>query len=81
MWAGCDDTASDDDDHNTSNAFFFLCADALITPVLLTGLKVAFRCRFALDMFTVIQHECPIADQEPAFDDPGLAAWGSLLQA
>ena len=60
MWACCDDTSSDHDDHNTSNAFMLLVA-----PVLLSGLtdldelKVAFECRFVLDVFTIIQHGHP----------------------
>ena len=39
LWACCDDTSSDDDDHNTSNPLLFLCADALVAPVLLAGLS------------------------------------------
>ena len=51
--ACCDDTSSDDDVHNTSNTFFLLCADALIADM--DELKVALGCRFALDVFTIIQ--------------------------
>ena len=38
MWACFDDTTSDDDEHSTSNAFLLLCGDALVAPVLLSGL-------------------------------------------
>ena len=71
MWACCDDTSSDDDEHNTSNSFLLLCADALIAPMLLSGLSdvdelmVALGCRFALDVFTIAQQGRPFAEPAP----------------
>ena len=63
MWSCCEDTSSDDDEHNTDNTLLLLVADALIAPVLLSGLSdvdelmVALGCRFALDLFSVAQHD------------------------
>ena len=62
----CGDTSSDDDVHNTSNSLLLLCADAIIAPVLLSGLSdvdelmVALGCRFALDVFAVAQQDAPL---------------------
>ena len=60
MWACCADTSSDDGEHNTSNTLLLLFADALIAPVLLTGLSdvdelmVALGCMFALDFLLLL---------------------------
>ena len=58
-----DDTFSDDEEHNIDNTLLLLVADALIAAVLLSGLSdvdelmVALGCRFALDLFSVAQHD------------------------
>ena len=57
------DTFSGDEEHNTNNTLLLLVADALIAPVLLSSLSdvdelmVALGCRFALDLFSIAQHD------------------------
>ena len=52
--------------------------------MLLTGhtevdeLKV---CRFASDVFTIIQQDYPVADQGSVISDPDFTAWGCAPQA
>ena len=71
MWACCDDTLSDDDEHNTSNSFLLLCADALIAPVLLSGLTDVDELTVGSDVFTIAQEDYPIADQDSVICGPG----------
>ena len=81
MWGCCADSASDDEKHNTRNAFLLLCADALVAPVLLSGLTdvdelmVALGCRFALDILTVAQQDWPPPVPVTLAHDPGHALW------
>ena len=78
MWACCDDTSSDDDEHYTSNSLLLLSADVFIAPFLLSGLcdvdelTVALVCSFALDLFTVAQHDWAETPQlrYPVFGEP-----------
>ena len=71
MWPCCDITSSDDDEHNTDSNFLLLFADLAITPTLLKGLSevdvlhIALGCRFALDIFTILQQHSPTPDHEP----------------
>ena len=59
--ACCDFTSSDDDEHNTDSNFLLLFADVDTAPTLLEDLTevdvlhVALGCRFALDIFTILQ--------------------------
>ena len=70
MFACCDDTPSDDDKHNTDNDALLLFGHAIVAPVLLSRLSaldelfLALTCRFALDIFTIIQQ-----DQTEAFEE------------
>ena len=70
LWL-CGASSFDEDEHNTSNSLLLACAHALVAPALLSvltepdELSVAVSCRFALDIWTVMQHEDPSADQEP----------------
>ena len=58
-----DDLFSDEEEHNIDNPLLLLVADALIAPVILSGLSdvdelmVALGCRFALDLFSIAQHD------------------------
>ena len=76
--------SSGDDEHNTGNPLLLLCAHAL-APALLSSfverdeLSVALSCRFALDNWTIMQCEAPLAEQESWQSDvpvrsPALAA-------
>ena len=73
-----DITSSDDDEHNTDSNFLFLFADVGITPTLLEGLTevdvlhITLGCRFALDIFTILQQHSPTPDHEPLPHDPEL---------
>ena len=66
----CDASSSDDDEHNTSNSLLLARANALIADALLSSLtepddlSVALSCRFARDMWRIMQHEDPSADQD-----------------
>ena len=74
--------SSDDDEHNTSNSLLLQCAHALFAPVLLSSLSeadelvVALWCRFALDVFTIVQQDFPIADQGAMLSDLELVEFG-----
>ena len=78
MWPCWDITSSDDDEHNTDSNFLLLFADVDITPTLLEGLTevdvlhIALGCRFALDIFTILQRHSPALDHEPLPHDPEL---------
>ena len=82
MWACCEDISSDDDDHNTGNSLLLLCAHALVAPVLPSGMSeadellVALTCRFAVDVFTVIQQDYPAAAQDATLSDLELEELG-----
>ena len=55
---------------NTDNAALLLFGHALVAPVLLSGLSAtdellaAVTCRFALDIFTIVQQGHPVAVEE-----------------
>ena len=74
----CDVTSSDDNEHNASNPFLLLFADALIVPVLLTGLSDvdelmnALDCRFAF-AFTISQQDRALHVPTPLMHDPDFA--------
>ena len=60
---GDDLLSSDEEEHNTDNPLLLLVADSLIAPVILSGLSdvdelmVALGCRFAMDLFSIAQHD------------------------
>ena len=66
----CDASSSDDDEHNTNNSLLLARANALIADALLSSLtepddlSVALSCRFARDMWRIMQHEDFSADQD-----------------
>ena len=70
MWAFCTDSSSDDDEHNTDNDALLLFGHAIVKPVLLSRLSAldersfTLTCRFALDIFTIIQQDYPEAFEE-----------------
>ena len=71
MFACCDDTTSDDDEHNTDNDA--LLGHALVPPVLsrlsaLNELSLALTCRFALDIFTIIQQDPDASEENTSFN-------------
>ena len=75
MFACCDDTTSDDDEHSTDNAALLLFGHALVAPLLLSRLSatdelfLALTCRFALDIFTIIQQDYHVAlEEDTPFD-------------
>ena len=61
-------------EQNTDNAALLLFGHAFVAPVLLSGLSatdeplVALTCRFALDIFPIIQ-DCPVAVVETTLID------------
>ena len=61
-----------------SSNFLLLFAEVGITPTLLEGLTefdvlhIALGCRFALDIFTVLQHYFSALEHEPLPLDPEL---------
>ena len=67
MWACCADSLSDEDEHNTDNDALLRFGHAIVAPVLLSRLSahdelsLALTCRFALDIFTIIQQDYPEA--------------------
>ena len=80
MWAYCADTSSDDGYHNTDNDALLLFGHAVVAPHLLSKLSaldelaLALTCRFALDIFTVIQQDCPVGGfQASAYSTNGRA--------
>ena len=75
MFAFCGDTTSDDDEHNTDSAALLLFGHALVAPRSLSRLSaadelfLALTCRFALDIFTIIQQDYPVAlEEDTPFD-------------
>ena len=57
---------SDDDEHNTGNPLLLLCAHDFVAPALLPAfaelgwLSVVLSCRFAPDIWTIMQQEYPL---------------------
>ena len=78
MWACCTDTSSDDDKHNTDNDALLLFGHAVVAPHLLPHLSaldevaLALTCRFALDIFTIIQQDFPETSDDHTLLDLGL---------
>ena len=80
----CHLSSSDDDEHNTSNLLLLPCAHVSHVQTEfaeLDELSVALSCRFALDIWTIMQHDCPSADQESSTCSGSLTRQASRRQA